>query len=357
MYDYVDTSSLPHRVVTGVGSLPHTNALEAVNLIINSLKTAPHAPQLPRLDLREQMWIQFVEHIPRFTMDMETLNYYFDTTGDPYPEIQSFYEEYLRIMDGGAADYFAIGPQHGGGLELFHSRLLETGKKFPVVKLQVTGPLSFSLTVTDETRKPIFYHQVFRDIAVKAMGLKAVWLLETFRQVGETILVFFDEPSLSAFGSSAFLGVSKEDVIESLSEVMTMVTERGGITGVHCCGNTDWGLIMETPTRILNFDAVDYMESLSIYASRVEEFLQRGGLLAWGAVCNDARATSESASEVVDRIRRGMKLLEDQGVDHELLRRQYLVTPACGCANLDLKTCEHVYETLTELENILPSQL
>jgi len=352
MHEYPDTSSLPSRVVTAVGSLPHVNAVDAVDLIVNSLKTAPHGPQLPRLDPREQMWIQFVEHIPRFNMDTDTLSYYFDTAGDHYPEIETFYEAYLRIMDGESADYFAVGSQHGGGLAEFYSRLVRGTEKFPVIKLQVTGPLSFSLTVTDETRKPIFYHPVFRDIAVKAMGLKAIWLLETFRRFADTIVVFFDEPSLSAYGSSAFLGVSREDVIDSLTEVMAMVTDRGGVTGVHCCGNTDWGLLMETPTRIINFDAVDYLQSLSIYPSQLNEFLRRGGILAWGAVCNDARAASESAEEILTRLEQGIEFLEDQGVDPELLRGKCLVTPACGCANLDLDTCRHVYGTLAELEDI-----
>ena len=260
-------------------------------------------------------------------------------------------------MDGGSADYFAVGPQHGCGLAAFHSRLSENHNRFPVIKLQVTGPLSFALTVTDETRKPIFYHPIFRDIAVKAMGLKAVWLVQTFRRFGETIVIFFDEPSLSAYGSSAFLGVSREDVIDSLGEVMEMVTNRGGVAGIHCCGNTDWGLLMETPVQIINFDAVDYMDSLPIYASQLNGFLERGGLLAWGAVCNDSRASAESAEDVLARLHMGMKLLENQGVSYELLQKRYLVTPACGCANLDLSTCEHVYRTLAELENILPDGL
>ncbi len=353
MDQYADASALPRRVITAVGSLPHLDADDAVELIMSSLNTAPHAPQLPRMDPREQMWIQFGEHIPYFRIDTETLTYYFDTSGHDYPEIERFYEAYLRIIEGEAAEHFAVGSQHGRGIEAFLSRLSEDGRTFPIIKLQVTGPLSFSLTVTDETRKPIFYHPVFRDVAVKAMGLKAVWLLEKFRPFGEKIVLFFDEPGLSAYGSSAFLGVSKEDVVESLAEVMGMVTERGGVTGVHCCGNTDWGLLMETPTRIINFDAVDYMESMSIYTVQLKEFLQRGGVLAWGAVCNDERAAMESAQDVIARLERGMRLLIEQGIDADVLRERYMVTPACGCANLDLGLCRHVYHTLSELENIL----
>ena len=168
------------------------------------------------------------------------------------------------------------------------------------MKVQVTGPLSFALTVTDEHKKPIFYHSIFRDVAVKSTGLKALWLLEQFKPLAENVIVFFDEPSLSAYGSSAFLGVSESDVIESLDEVISMALKGGGFPGVHCCGNTDWGLLAQTSTRIINFDAVDYMETVAIYADKIAEFLERGGWLAWGAVPN----TEKVEDETVDHVRR-----------------------------------------------------
>jgi hypothetical protein len=182
------------------------------------------------------------------------------------------------------------------------------------------------------------------------MGLKAVWLLEQFRPLADHVIVFFDEPSLSAYGSSAFLAVSKNDVIESLDDVISMVAERGGIPGVHCCGNTDWGLLMETSVRIINFDAIDYMESMSIYRGQLSDFLARGGALAWGAVPNTDNVVDEETIDVINRIRNGIDLLEKAGVDRALLTEKMLVTPACGCANMTLENCERVYRILAELQ-------
>jgi len=352
MEPYPETSTLPPITVTAVGSMPHNDAEQAVGLILDSLKGAPHAPQLPRMDPREQMWIQYGENIPSFRMDVDRLSYYFDTSGDSYPEIEAFYEAYLGVSEGGPADFFTISPEYGKGIAVFRRALERLGKRFPLVKVQVTGPLSFCLTITDESKTPIFSHPVFRDIAVKAMGLKAVHLLDQFQPLAEKVIVFFDEPSLSAYGSSAFLGVSKADVVDSLNEVMDMVTGRGGIAGVHCCGNTDWGILMETSARIINFDAVDYMETLPIYVRQVSDFLARGGILAWGAVCNDARAASETAEDVTGRISKGIKLLETAGLDGDLIRGKCLITPACGCAGLDAEMCRRVYETLSEVETL-----
>jgi hypothetical protein len=352
MEQYNETVGLPPLLVTAVGSLPHLDAGDAVALIMRSVPSSPHAPQLSRSDPREQMWIQCTEGLPRFKVDLENLKYYFDTSGDPTAEISAFYEAYLAVTEGGDSASFAIGPEYGKGIHAFLQTLEARGSRLDVVKAQVTGPLSFALTVQDQTGKPIFYDSTFRDVAVKGMGLKAVWLLEQIRPLAERVIVFFDEPSLSAYGSSAFLGVSKTDVIESLNEVIAMVLERGGIPGIHCCGNTDWGLVMETDTRILNFDAVDYLETLAIYRDELARFLERGGALAWGAVPNTDRIATETGENVARRIREGIAMLEKAGVDRSLLTRSMLVTPACGCAGLSVELAEKVYAVLSDVGSL-----
>lgn len=350
MQKFEETAKLPGRIITAVGSLPHRSADEAVDLIFGSLEKAPHLPQLSRCDPREQMWIQFSEGLPRFKVDLENLSYYFDTSGDSLDEVGQFFEAYLDVLDGGSTDRFAIGPDFGRGIHTFLERANSAEKKWPVIKAQVTGPISFGMTVTDEDRKPIFYHPVFKDVAVKGMGLKAAWLVDRLKPLADNVVIFFDEPSMSAYGSSAFLGVSADDVTEALNDVFAITAERGGIPGVHCCGNTDWSLLLDTRARILNFDAVDYMGSLNIYPNEVDSFLKRGGVLAWGAVPNNEAIDGDSAPKVAARIKEGIGALESAGVDGELLRQQMLITPACGCAGLDMERVGSVYRILAELE-------
>lgn len=352
MKEFKETGPLPAVLATAVGSLPHSSSEDAVDLITTSLKAAPHIPQLSKSDPREQMWIQFSENLPRFRADLENLSYGFDTSGDPGPEIEEFYTHYLEVSEGGTPDYFAVGDEYGRGIHTFFDRLKTAGKKWPFLKVQVTGPLSFALTVTDEQKRPIFYHPLFRDVAVKAMGLKAVWLLEQAKAYADNVIVFFDEPSMSAYGSSAFLGVSMADVVESLDDVISMVLERGGIPGVHCCGNTDWGILMATQTRILNFDAVDYMETMAIYGGELSRFLERGGVLAWGAVRNTAIVEKETAQDVVLRIEEGAEIIRKSGVDRDALLEKVIITPACGCAGLTVQHTEKVYGLLSELDSI-----
>jgi hypothetical protein len=350
MKAFGDTSVIPEFLATAVGSMPHTNAADAVNLVLESLRTAPHPPQLSRLDPREQMWIQFTEGLPRFRVDLENLSYHFDTSGDPVPEVEEFFMSYFEVMEGGTSDRFRIGEDYGRGIHLLLEQLGGGKARQPFIKAHVTGPMSFGLTVTDGNKKPIFYDPLFRDVAVKGMGLKAAWLIEQFKPHADNIIIFFDEPSMSAYGSSAYLGVSKEDVVESLDEVISMAAAKGAIAGVHCCGNTDWGILMETSTRIINFDAVDYMDTMPIYAPALTRFLERGGVLAWGAVPNDERVMGETKETILNRVKVGIRMLEEAKVDRDLLTQRLMITPACGCAGLTVEQTEMVYRLLSELD-------
>ena len=52
------------------------------------------------------------------------------------------------------------------------------------LKSQVTGPVTFGLSVKDESKKDIYYNEVFRDVVVKAITMKARWLLQRFKPLG-----------------------------------------------------------------------------------------------------------------------------------------------------------------------------
>jgi methionine synthase II (cobalamin-independent) len=346
------TGALPRLLTSAIGSMPHVDAEAAVDLILNSLKTAPHLPQLSRRDPREQMWIQFSEKLPGFKVDLENLKYFFDTSDESSASVEQFYEEYLKILEGSPSEAFKITRDYGLGIELFMEKLTKENSKRPFLKAQVTGPLSFALSLTDENGKPIFYHPVFRDVVVKGMGLKAMWLVEKLKRFSDNVILFFDEPSLSAYGSSAFLGVSFSDVVESLNDVFSLASSVGAITGVHCCGNTDWSLLMQTTVDIINFDAVDYLESLAIYPRQVSNFLERGGVLAWGAVPNDSRINQECTDLILERLRKGVLVLEKKGINRELLLNNIIITPACGCSSLTVEETQKVYVILSEIDQL-----
>jgi len=45
-----------------------------------------------------------------------------------------------------------------------------------------------------------------------------------------------------------------------------------GIKGLHCCGNTNWSVLLDTTIDILSFDAYNYASSLSTHSGKVKSF-------------------------------------------------------------------------------------
>jgi hypothetical protein len=128
--------------------------------------------------------------------------------------------------------------------------------------------------LADEEQRPIFYEPTLREILIRHLSLKAQWMEKRFNDLlpGIKTMIFFDEPSLSSFGS-AFSGLNREEVIVSLNECFDAVS---GLKGVHCCGNTDWSLLLSTDLDILSFDAYGYLETLALYPKELRKFLEKG---------------------------------------------------------------------------------
>ena len=111
------------------------------------------------------------------------------------------------------------------------------------------------------------------------------WQVQTFKPYARHgIICFIDEPILSAFGSSTYVSVSRDDVIAMLAEVIEAVHADGALAGIHCCGNTDWSLPIEAGADIVNFDAYGFGETVAMYPEHMKAHLEAGKILAWGVV-------------------------------------------------------------------------
>ena len=89
------------------------------------------------------------------------------------------------------------------------------------------------------------------------------------------MILTLDEPYLASVGS-AIVSLPREEVIAALDEVFDGLP--GVLCGIHCCANTDWGLVLASKVRYLSFDAYEYADSLLLYPGEVSAFLARGGV-------------------------------------------------------------------------------
>jgi hypothetical protein len=336
------TPNLPNCRATGIGSTPHTDTSTAVDFVLETFPDIPYWPQLPRRTFRENMYVQYSEHMPGVLIDDEEERIRVDLGGDWLEKAEGFYAMFLEEDP----TPFGPSPAYATGLyELLSRNSLESAW---AVKGQVTGPISFGLQVTDTNLRPSLYDDMMRDTIVKNALRHAQWQEIQLKKLHSHVLVFVDEPFLSMFGS-AYAAISREDVIAALEEVFTGL---GCLTGTHCCANTDWSLLLATSVNIISFDAYGYAENLALYPDDLRRFLDRGGMLAWGLIPNTGEEaetiTLEEAREVLEQ---ALQLFERKGFDRQELLAKALFTPACGTGTLTVPVAERVMRLTCELSN------
>ena len=338
-------------IATGIGSFPHLDEREAFRLILGSFPEIPFWPQLPKTSFLEGMLVQYSEGFPSLKWNEKEQKVWVDTSDGFDKEIERFYQ----YVEAGDLKPFEITEEFAKGLRILEDLAREDRrKKIRYIKGQISGPITYGLALTDPEGKSVFYDPTLREILIKHLSMKARWMERRFNDLfpGVPTLIFFDEPSLSSFGS-AFSGLNREDVIQSLNECFEAVK---GLKGVHCCGNTDWSVLLSTNLSILSFDAYGYIETLSLYPKELTAFLERGGILAWGIVPTTEAAIKEEAKSLVKRFKEGVKTLSEGGIDQALLQRA-IITPSCGTASLSIPLAERVCELTAEVSKRLRDSL
>jgi hypothetical protein len=350
----------PKFLATAIGSLPYENEDAAVELIIKNLPEAPIWPQLPKLSLYEQMEIQYSEGIPNVVIDQEKHRIYFDTASDYSEAFADFYEKYLMAMDtdtgNGDCASMAISPSFSKGIVALEKKLKTLDKKLPFIKVQTTGPCSFALTIVDENKRAIYYNEEFRDVIVKALAMKCRWQIQKFQKYAEKVICFIDEPILSAFGSSTYVSVRREDIIALLKEVIEAIHADGGIAGAHCCGNTEWSILSDAGVDIINCDAYAYGETILYYADAMKAHLERGGMIAWGIVPTNTKIRENTIESLTGKLEALFDGLASKGIDKGLIAEQAIITPSCGTGTMELPDAVKVFEMTGELSKSLKAK-
>ena len=323
---------------TIIGSMPHTDPSAACSDIIHYLKDIPAWPQLPKRAFSENMCVQFSQGFPGAVVEESKI--YIDRSQDLDKPLEELYAAYLENN----ADKYPISPDYAAGL---HSFLALKNLSPLAVKGQITGPVTWGLTVTDENKRAIIYDDVLGDAVAKLLKLKASWQEKKLSQMAKNTIIFVDEPYMAAFGSVGVL-LSKERIISLLEEVF------GGISrlkGVHCCGNTDWSVLLSTSADVISFDTYNYAQSLSLYPAEVKKFLERGGTIAWGVIPNDEQSLAkESAASLNDRLEEAIAPFTRKGIRFKQLIAQGLLTPSCGLGAMATEeAASRVLELLAEL--------
>ncbi|MGA2269589.1 MAG: hypothetical protein ABSH44_14060 [Bryobacteraceae bacterium] len=332
-------------IPTVVGSFPHTEPQRLLDRIFSLFSEMPAWPQMPVRDWRESMYVQYAERLPGAVVDREEQRIYFRSDEALAGELEAFYQ---AVVDEDV-ERFAISPEYAMGLHLFLDSVPRLGGHRPKwVKGQVTGPFSFAMTVTDENKRSLAYNPELYEVAVQGMAMKARWVARKLREVAEGVLVVLDEPYLCSFGS-AFVNVPRNDVIAAIDLGVAAIHKEGALAGLHCCGNTDWSLVLSTDLDVVNFDAYEYFQGLSLYPAELRSFLGKGGVLSWGIVPASRANGNLSPHALLDALDDRVEQLAAKGIDRGALYRQALLTPSCGLGTESVERADRLMDALAKL--------
>ncbi|MEW6490625.1 MAG: hypothetical protein AB1578_22275, partial [Thermodesulfobacteriota bacterium] len=332
----------PRGLATGIGSLPHRDPAEAVAAVLERLPAFPFWPQLPRRSPLEGMTLQYLEGFPGLRERPEGKDPVVDTGPEGMGEVEAFYGRVLS----GDPEAFALSPERAPGFYALEESLVQSrpsGLRF--VKGHVTGPVTLATSLRDAGGRDVLHDDTFREVVAVHLARKALWQARRLARLGVPVVIFLDEPVMEVFGS-AYSTLSREAVGALWSPALEALAGEGVLTGIHCCGNTDWPVLFDSGAAIVNFDAYHFLEKMLLYPEPLSRFLEAGGVLAWGAVPTAEKARQLAAPALARRLDEGIARMAAAGVDEGLLRRQCLLTPSCGMGSLDPDLAEHILDLL-----------
>jgi len=329
-----------------IGSLPHNSLDEAMQTVKSNFKNVPFWPQLTKLNKNEDMILQFLENMPSFFVDKTNEKSYLETESDKFFEdIEQFfadYEEILEDINSETLEKYAISTNNSKAFPELIKIIKETNP--PFAKGQIVGPFTLATTLVDKYGKCAFYDETLREIITKTLTLKALWQIKQIKLANpQTIpVIFIDEPSISQLGTSAFITISQEEVLEMLKEISDVIRSKGALSAIHCCGKCDWSMPLKSGVNIINLDAYAYAQNLSVFEKDVTEFLKNHGKIAWGVVPTLDKNALENADlpEMIGVFEKAVKYLTKKGIDEKLIINNSIVTPSCGAGGLEVKQAE-----------------
>ena len=292
---------------TGVGSLPGTDIVEALKVVLGELPALPHLPELPARGPGADLVGRTAGLLVALPIELYAGRW--RVAARPGADLRRTRDLWERDLDAlaGQADGYA-GP----------------------LKLQAAGPFTLAASVELPVGGPLLRDPgAVRDLTASlAEGLRAHVAGVRARLAHAHPVLQLDEPSLPAVlaghvptesGFGTLRAIPPGEVEAALNSIVDSVSAP---VIVHCCA-ADAPVRLFTKAKAISID-LDRLPDLDALG----EYLDGGttGLFA-GAVATTA--TRPSSVDTADRVRR---LWRDIGLPEARLAEQVVVTPACGLA-------------------------
>lgn len=295
----------------------------------------------------ERMDAQFVEGFP-FISPRGGGGVRLRLDGDLAAELGEFYERFL-MED---LDSFSISPQRAAGLHAFLDLAPALAASSPLaVKGQITGCLSLGLAVKTEDGVPLADFPHLMEASIWGLRMRVRWQIRALRALGPRVMVLIDEPSFALAHDR--IGVTPESLVHYLLPLVEEIQGEGALAGVHCCGPTDWNLVLGSGVDVASVEAHAFPEAVEAAAEGLADLMRRGGVVAWGMVPTGAEAETVTAEALAGSLERLWARVARHGVDLAHIQRQSLITPVCGLGDLSPERARRVLELTRDLSRLV----
>ena len=302
---------------TAMGIMPHINVEQAMELALSL--DIPFWPQLPKVSLYEDMYVQASQNFPGMVIDFDKGRLSFDTA-----RFEQELDEYFVKMD--VPETFTLTAEYS---KVFHRFLSKELQGYKAIRGQVIGPVSFGFKVLDENLKPIIYNDEARTILFDFIQKRVNVQYRQLEERNPNAFVWLDEPGLGY----VFSGLSGYNDQQAKEDYHSFVEGLEGPKGVHLCAEVNLPYLLELGVEILSFDAYQIGFMPKEYAGSVAEFIKKGGVISWGIIPTDSTVLATQTPEILAAILSDYweVVSESTGLSLDQIAMQALVAPARCC--------------------------
>jgi hypothetical protein len=320
---------------TAMGIMPHRDVNRALELALSL--DIPFWPQLPKVSLYEDMYVQASQNFPGIAIDLDKERLVFNTA-----RFEQELDEYFVKMD--SPDAFALTAEYS---RVFHKFLSGELQGYKAIRGQMTGPVSFGLKVLDEDLKPLIYNEEARTILFDFIQRKVNIQYQELRKKNPNVIVWVDEPGLG-YVFSGFSGYNEQHAREDYHK---FVEGLEGPRGLHLCAEVNLPYLLELGVEILSFDAYQIEFMPGEYAGSVAEFIKNGGVISWGIIPTESTALAAQTPEALAAILSSYweVISENTGLSSNQIAKQALLAPARCCLS-DLGQVNSAGKTASECQ-------
>jgi len=299
---------------TAMGIMPHRDVERALELALSL--DIPFWPQLPKVSLHEDMYVQASQNFPGIAIDFDKGRLTFATD-----RFERELDDYFAKMDN--PETFTLTPEYS---VVFHKFLSTELGGYKAIRGQNIGPVSFGFKVLDENLKPIIYNDAVRTILFDFMRKKVNVQYRALKEKNRSAFVWLDEPGLGY----VFSGLSGYNERQAKEDYHNFVEGLEGPRGLHLCAEVDLPYLLELGVEILSFDAYQIGFMPKEYTASVAEFIRKGGVISWGIVPTEPTVLATQTPEKLAAILSDYweVISEHTGLSVNQIARQSLVAPA-----------------------------